>query len=81
MDEMRCVHCHRIDGRLWDGPIPCCEPSFPVEKKTRAPGYCTWCESPTGSDHLCLAGCLASVRWSASRGRVCVQARTRSDDA
>ena len=31
MDEIRCVHCDRIDGRLWDGPFPCCQPSVPLE--------------------------------------------------
>ncbi len=25
-DDIRCVHCGRIDGKLWDGPVPCCEP-------------------------------------------------------
>lgn len=43
-------------------------------------GYCSSCDSPTGSDHLCLAGCLDSVRWSVSRARVYVCARTRGDD-
>lgn len=31
MDEIRCVHCDRIDGRLWDGPVPCCQPTVPLE--------------------------------------------------
>lgn len=31
--ELRCVHCHRIDGHQWGGPVPCCtlELESPVE--------------------------------------------------
>ncbi len=80
-DEIRCVHCERINGILWDGPVPCCEFTFPSEKPSRAylewRGYCGTCGAPLElGTRFCARPCLGSVRWTVTRARARI-ARTR----
>ncbi len=75
---MRCVHCDRIDGRLWDGPFPCCQPMFPVEHQ-EAEDFWDWTWlNPESILYWSPSGDRGSS--PATRARVCVQARTRRND-
>ncbi len=78
MDEIRCIHCDRIDGRLWDGPVPCCQPLFSVDDQ-EAEDFWDWSWlNPESILFWTPSGGRQTPPATRARARV---TRTREDDA